>query len=189
MKAIFRSNRTGDGAASYFYLLPAMVLVFVFLILPFFLAILYSFTDFNLLRPDDKHIIFFENYVNLLQDELFLKSLGNTIYFTVLVVPIQCSVALALALLANRKSKIKNLFRISYFSPVVTSMTVIAILWTILYRENGLINAILTSMGMEKQPFLRSAETAMNSIIGMSVWASGWLPDDAVPRGAAINLH
>lgn len=112
----------------------------------------------------------------LFKDKLFYKSLYNTMYFTVVVVPVQSAVALLLALLVNNQLKMRNVFRIAYFSPVITSMTVIAILWISLYNPNeGLINSALHLFGIPKQPFLRSADQAMNSIIFMSVWqAAGY---------------
>jgi fructooligosaccharide transport system permease protein len=81
-----------------------------------------------------------------------------------------------LALLVNNQLKLRNVFRIAYFSPVVTSMTVIAILWISLYNPNeGLINSALNFFGIPNQPFLRSPDQAMNSIIFMSVWqAAGY---------------
>ncbi|WP_159882328.1 carbohydrate ABC transporter permease [Paenibacillus puerhi] len=158
------------------FVLPAVILLIIFLLLPFMLAVVFGFTKFNLLRPDQIKFIGFDNYVLLLKDKLFYKSLYNTMYFTVIVVPVQSAVALMLALLVNNRLKMRNVFRIAYFSPVITSMTVIAILWISLYNPNeGLINSALHWLGIPKQPFLRSASQAMNSIIFMSVWqAAGY---------------
>ena len=97
----------------------------------------------------------------------------NTVYFTVLVVPFQCVLALALAMLVSSKFRGVAIFRTMYFSPQLTSMVVISILWTVLYNSNpntGLINSFLTSFGMEPINFLSNAKTAMNSIIFMSGW-------------------
>ncbi|UJF33902.1 carbohydrate ABC transporter permease [Paenibacillus hexagrammi] len=158
------------------FVLPAVILLIIFLLLPFMLAVAFGFTKFNLLRPDQIKFIGFDNYVLLFQDKLFYKSLYNTLYFTIIVVPVQSAVALMLALLVNNRLKMRNVFRIAYFSPVITSMTVIAILWISLYNPNeGLINSALHALGIPKQPFLRSADQAMNSIIFMSVWqAAGY---------------
>lgn len=160
----------------YSFILPAALLLTVFLVLPFILAVTFGFTKFNLLRPDKIEFIGFDNYITLFQDKLFYKSLFNTFYFSIIVVPVQSAVALALALLINNKLMFRNVFRIAYFSPVITSMTVIAILWIYLYNPNeGLVNSVLNLFGIPKQPFLRSAGQAMNSIIFMSVWqAAGY---------------
>lgn len=151
--------------------LPALVLLFTFLILPVMLAFGYSFMNYNMLNPDGKEFTGFDNYIRLFQDGIFLTSLKNTLYFTALVVPIQSAVALGLAILVNKKVKVASLGRVFFFSPVVTSMVVVAILWTFLYNvDSGLINHALNFFGVENQPFLLSPDQAMNSIIFMSVW-------------------
>ncbi|WP_082926980.1 carbohydrate ABC transporter permease [Paenibacillus tuaregi] len=165
-----------ESITGYSFILPAVLLLMLFLLLPFLLAVVFGFTKFNLLRPDQIKFTGLDNYVLLFKDKLFYKSLYNTLYFTVVVVPVQSAVALMLALLVNNQLKLRNVFRIAYFSPVITSMTVIAILWISLYNPNeGLINSALNMLGIPKQPFLRSADQAMNSIIFMSVWqAAGY---------------
>lgn len=151
--------------------LPALVLLFTFLILPVILAFVYSFMNYNMLNPDGKVFTGFDNYIRLFKDAIFLTALKNTLYFTVLVVPLQCAVALGLALLVNKKVKVAGLGRVLFFSPVVTSMVVVAILWTFLYNvDSGIINHVLNFFGIGNQPFLLSPDQAMNSIIFMSIW-------------------
>nr|WP_294490974.1 sugar ABC transporter permease [uncultured Mediterraneibacter sp.] len=152
---------------------PAAILLTGFLIIPILYTIYYSFFAYQVIRPDNVVFNGLDNYIDLFQDEDFWLALKNTVYFTVLVVPIQCVLALALAMLVTAKRKGVSVFRTMYFSPQVTSMVVIAILWTILYNSNantGLINAFLTSFGMEPIDFLNNPGTAMNAIIFMSAW-------------------
>jgi ABC-type sugar transport system permease subunit len=151
--------------------LPAIALMFTFLILPVILAFIYSLMNYNMLNPDAKTFTGLDNYIRLFQDEIFFTALKNTLYFTVLVVPLQCGVALLLAILVNKKVKVASIGRVFFFSPVVTSMVVVAILWTFLYNvDNGLINNALNFLGIENQSFLLSPDQAMNSIIFMSIW-------------------
>lgn len=169
------TKKFGSNLSGIIFVLPALLFIAVFLIVPSILAGYYSLTNYNLLKPDAKTFIGLQNYIKVFEDPIFIKSTKNTFYFALIVVPVQCTIALCLALLVNIRSKVKHLFRVSYFSPVVTSMTVIAILWTILYKEDGLLNALLMNLGLEKSPFLRSPQTAMNSIIFMSIWqAAGY---------------
>ena len=129
--------------------------------------------DLNLLRPKDAAFVGFENYIRLFQDASFLKAMKNTLYFAVIVVPYQVTLAFGLALLVRENFIGFGIFRSAFFSPLVTSMSVIAILWTFIYNPNptqGLLNAILTKCGLPACDFLRSADTAMNSIIFMSGW-------------------
>jgi ABC-type sugar transport system permease subunit len=150
---------------------PAIALMFTFLILPVILAFIYSLMNYNMLNPDAKTFTGLDNYIRLFQDKIFFTALKNTVYFTVLVVPLQCGVALLLAILVNKKVKVASIGRVLFFSPVVTSMVVVAILWTFLYNvDNGLINNALNFLGIENQPFLLSPDQAMNSIIFMSIW-------------------
>lgn len=175
-QASLRRQKRRESVVGYSFIAPSVILLLVFLVLPFMFAVLFGFTKFNLLRPDKIQFIGLDNYKLLFQDSLFYKSLFNTLYFTVIVVPVQSAVAFMLALLVNHQLKLRNVYRIAYFSPVVTSMTVIAILWISLYNPNeGLINSALNFFGIPKQPFLRSADQAMHSIIFMSVWqAAGY---------------
>lgn len=157
----------------YFFVLPGVCLLFLFFIMSALLSACFSFTNFNLLRPEDARFVGLENYIRLFADPSFLKALLNTLYFAAIVVPYQVSLAFALALLVRANIKGMGIFRSAYFSPLMTSISVVAILWTFIYNPNptqGLLNAILTKFGLPTSDFLRSADTAMNSIIFMSGW-------------------
>ncbi|WP_332697703.1 carbohydrate ABC transporter permease [Halalkalibacter lacteus] len=165
------SQKSQETINGYLFLLPALLLLAVFLLYPMGMAFYYSFTDFYLLKPDQKQFIGLENFTYIFQDTEFRQAFKNTAYFALLVVPIQMAVALGLALLINQKLKCKVFFRTAYFSPVVMSLVVVSILWTFLYNPNeGLINELLGTFGISPQPFLTSPSQAMNSIIVMSVW-------------------
>jgi len=162
-----------ENRAGMLMSIPAVMLLAAFLIVPISYTIYYSFFKYQVIRPDSIVFHGLNNYLNLFKDEAFWQSLRNTVYFTVIVVPLQCTLALGLALLVSGKRRGVSVFRTMYFSPQVTSMVVIAILWTILYNSNantGLINAFLTNIGLNTIDFLNSPKTAMNSIIFMSAW-------------------
>lgn len=167
-----------ERRAAYLFILPAVILLIAFLILPACSTIRYAFTDYNILRPDNIQFCGLDNFTELFHDRDFKKSLINTIYFTLVVVPFQCVLALALALLISPRKRGVSIFRAAYFSPNVTSMVVVAILWSVLYNPNpstGLLNAFLTKLGFDACGFLTKPKTAMNSIIFMSAWqAAGY---------------
>ena len=154
------------------------MLLAAFLILPAVSTVRYAFTDYNILRPDKIKFCGLDNFVELFGDRDFKKSLVNTIYFTVVVVPFQCILALLLAMLISSRRKGVSIFRAAYFSPNITSMVVVAILWSVLYNPNpstGLLNAFLTKLGFAPCGFLTDPKTSMNSIIFMSAWqAAGY---------------
>ena len=166
-------RKRDERIAGYVFSLPAVVLLIVFLGVPIIYTVYYSVFQYQVMRPNDILFIGLENYKKLISDSDFWVSLKNTFYFTVVVVPVQCILALLLAMLVSKKFKGVSIFRTMYFSPQLTSMVVISVLWTVLYNSNpntGLINAFLTNLGMEPINFLTNEKTAMNSIIFMSAW-------------------
>lgn len=171
-------RKSHERRAAVLFVFPAVVLLAAFLIWPAVSTIRYAFTDYNILRPDNIQFCGLNNFIELFQDKNFKKSLTNTIYFTVVVVPFQCTLALLLALLISTKRRGVSIFRAAYFSPNITSMVVVAILWSVLYNPNpstGLLNAFITKLGFEPCGFLTDPKTSMNSIIFMSAWqAAGY---------------
>lgn len=166
-------NKKSERKAAYLFIIPAVVLLAAFLIYPALQTVRYAFTDYNIMRPDRIRFCGLNNFIELFQDKDFWIAVKNTLHFTILVVPFQTVLALALALLISSKRKGVSIFRAAYFSPQVTSMVVVAILWTVLYNSNpssGLLNALLVKLGMEPCGFLNDPKTAMNSIIFMSAW-------------------
>lgn len=166
-------RKRDERIAGYVFSLPAVVLLIAFLVVPIIYTVYYSVFQYQVMRPNDITFIGFENYHKLISDSDFWISLKNTFYFTIIVVPVQCALALALAMLVSKKFKGVSVFRTMYFSPQLTSMVVIAVLWTVLYNSNpntGLINALLVNLGLEPINFLTNERTAMNSIIFMSAW-------------------
>lgn len=160
-----------ECATGFAFVAPALVLLFVFLIIPFVLSISYSFMDYNILKPNDKIFVGFRNFIKLFQDKVFLKSILNTFVFVVSVVPLQVCAALGLALLINRKMKGISIFRLAFFAPTVLSLVVVSILWYYIYNpNNGLLNAMLGMVGISAQPFLTSTKQAMICIVIMSAW-------------------
>jgi multiple sugar transport system permease protein len=115
-----------------------------------------------------------DKVVILAKDPTFWKSIYNTAAFAFMVIPLQCGIALALALLINRKIKGTTFFRTVYFAPVVTSMVVVAIVWTFLYhRDYGLINQyvrVLTFGLVDGINWLGDPYWAMKAIVIMSAW-------------------
>jgi multiple sugar transport system permease protein len=113
-------------------------------------------------------------YVVLAHDPTFLHSIFNNIFFALVVIPLQTGLGLLLALLVNQKLRGRNFFRTIYFSPVVTSMVVISIVWTFIYDKNvGLMNQLLKTFSfgaLGPVDWLGNPSTAMLAIIIMSVW-------------------
>lgn len=227
-----------EAWAGYSMIAPAFILLLTFLIIPFFMAFGFAFTNQRLISPNPTEFVGTQNFERLLTirifpnkaevdpdsgeylldddgnytfprsrnftrdnpdypelnglqeaytwvrgdtqylllagDAVFLRSLFNIFYFTVIVVPIQGGLGLALAMLVNQKLKGINIFRTIYFIPVVISMVIVSILWRFIYDgNNGLLNSLLSMLsfgGFQPIDWLGSEKTSMPAIIIMSVW-------------------
>ncbi len=116
---------------------------------------------------------FGDRYVVIARDPTFLRALINTFIFVMVIVPGQGGLALVMALLVNQRLRGRYVFRTIYFSPVVTSMAVLAIVWTFLYNpDQGLINRFLSAVtfGRFQPDWLISADSALLAIIILSAW-------------------
>lgn len=118
-------------------------------------------------------------YVVMAKDPVFIRSLFNTLLFAMMVVPVQCSLALALALLVNSGVRGQTAFRTLYFSPVVMSMVVVAVIWTFMFnRDFGLINQFLAAVSfgtIGPVDWLGHPATSMPAIVIMSAWQGAGL--------------
>ena len=172
-RAKLSGRKRDERRAAYLFVTPAVILLIGFLVVPMIYTVYFSGYKYQIMRPDATSFIAFDNYKKLFEDKNFWAALKNTVYFTVIVVPCQCALALGLALLVSKKFRGVSVFRTMYFAPQLTSMVVISVLWSVLYNANpntGLINSMLVSLGMSPIKFLSDANTAMNSIIFMSAW-------------------
>ncbi|WP_338783653.1 sugar ABC transporter permease [Streptomyces sp. DG1A-41] len=168
-----RRARRRESLAALGMVSPAVFLLVMFIVIPVVLAFALAFTNARLISPVPAQFTGLRNFRTLLDDPLFYKSLRNTFYFAAVIVPLQGGLALLLALLVNAKVKGVNFFRTVYFLPVVTSMVVVSILWTLLYQKTGLVNEIISHLtfGQVQGPdWLTDPSTAMPAIIVMSVW-------------------
>lgn len=156
--------------------LPGGLLLAVFVVLPFFMSLYLSFTSERLLpRPISTALVGLRNYERVLTDSEFWQAVANTIYFTVVVVPVQLALALAAALLLNSRIKGIALLRTVAIMPLLVPITVVAVLWaTLLQTPDGLLNNVYQWVGGTEGyiDWLGSPATAMLSMVMLSVWAS-----------------
>ena len=155
---------------------PAVILAFIFIMLPILFSLGYAFTDYYLLEPDKTKIIFFDNFISIIEEIKYKGDLyyaiKNTSVFVVCVVPLQIGLALLLAIFCNRKVKGVGIFKVCFFAPVVISLSVTSYLWLHILSpsESGLLNSILGLFGKAPQDFLRDPETAILWIVALSAW-------------------
>ncbi len=151
--------------------LPWVLTFGVFWLFPILYSLVIGFTDYTLLGRGFNWTGL-ENFRLLFADPAFISALKNTFIFVGGTIPITTTVALLLALLVNRQFKGRGLFRAGYFVPSITSMVVVALIFTNLYQRGGYI-AMLASMAGFTPPqhgFLFDSGSALYSIMAMDVW-------------------
>ena len=154
----------------YLFLLPALLLLIVFNLMPT-IATLVESTFVLSLRSGDRIFAGMANYNRIFNDPIFWKSLQVTVVFSLLVNPIQIALALALSLLINQKLPGIGIFRSIYLLPIAVSLNVTAIVWGLMLDQNsGMVNGILAQLGVARQPFLHSVDQALWSIILIASW-------------------
>lgn len=166
--------------SAYGYLLPHAIFFFIFMIYPIFNGLYVSLCNWDMLANTGK-FLGLENYRVLfdqstIQGSYFWESLGNTLIFVIISVPVLVAVALGLALLLTGSLAWRNFFRTTFFIPTALSVTIIAVIWRwILNNDFGLINYLLISLGLPRVPWLTNQPFAWISILLATVWWTvGW---------------
>jgi len=165
---IFRRIRKSDRIG-YLFVLPYLVYFAAFVAYPMLFSLVLMFHRWNIVTPMEW--IGLKNFIRMFSDPLFFKSLFNTLIFLGIHIPLQIAVALGFALLLNSRLKFRSWFRAVYFMPVVVSGVVVTILWQQLYLyDYGVLNSLLTSMGLSRIPWLVDPAFAMPSVALMATW-------------------
>ena len=168
--------RRREAITAWIFSSPALLMLIVFLLIPFLMAIWLAFTDQRLIPNPNlpTQFVGLRNFARLIEDETFHRALLNNFVFAIVVVPIQTSFALLLAILVNRKIRFVNFFRTVYFGPVVTMMVVVSIVWSFLYNPGaGFINQFLDTISfglLGPYDWLNDTRLAFPSIMLVSIW-------------------
>src|SRR4030095_10598383 len=158
-----------SGISSYLLVSPYLVHFIVFVLFPVGFSLFLTFHEWNIIGP--MKYVGLSNYEKLIQDQYFLKSIGNTLVFLAIHIPLQIVIALGLASVLNEKIWFRAFFRGAFFMPVVVSGVVVTIMWQQLYGyELGSINIFLQSLGFKKVGWLINPAWAMPSIAIMATW-------------------
>lgn len=161
--------RWEEARWAYLFLLPNLLLFLIFTVYPIFASFFYSLNNWTLHTAME--FVGLANYRNLAVDPIFHQVLGNTLYYTAGVIPIQTVLALLIAIGLNQQVRFMTGYRALYFVPVVTSMVAVSFVWQWMYQpQYGVINSLLQAVGVEGPNWLFSKEWAMPSVIAMSIW-------------------
>jgi multiple sugar transport system permease protein len=150
------------------FLAPTLVGLAVLSAGPILAALGISFTKWDLITPPQ--FVGLDNYLRLAGDDRFFKALRNTVFYTVVSVPLGLALALGLAVALNQQIRGIAWIRTAYFLPLVTSATAVALVWLWIYSPTGLLNTFLGTFGIAPQRWVADPTLAMPSIIVMSIW-------------------
>ncbi|HHV62145.1 MAG TPA: sugar ABC transporter permease [Firmicutes bacterium] len=155
---------------AYLFISPFYIMFLLFMVLPVVYSFYLSLTDVQGIGM--VKWVGLRNYINLFQDERFLQAIKNTSLFAVVQIPIMLTLAVILALILNSKRVfLRNLFRSVYFLPVVMSLAVAALAFSmILNKDIGLLNLVLSRMGFSPRDWLNDPDLALWSIVGLVTW-------------------
>lgn len=157
----------------FLFVLPFVLGVLLFKLFPFFMSFALSFTQYDLIDPPQ--FVGLDNYRELATaDPLFRKSLGVTLLFAVLAVPLRVGFALFIAHVLNFKLRGINFFRAAFYLPSILGGSIaVAVLWRFIFSKNGLVNLLLTQAGMESIAWLADEHYSMWTIVLLFTWQFG----------------
>lgn len=163
------------SAIGLFYVIPYTVLAFLFVVCPFALGICLSFFKADLFGA--RRFVGTDNYFKLLNDELFIKAVRNTICFVSMTVPTLTVISFILAVIATSAGRLSAVFRGVFFSSTLLSVTVVTLAWRLMLNaDNGLFNSILIRFDVSPVVFLGTPSTALPAIALVTVWWCIGLP-------------
>ena len=170
-----------ENFAGYAFVAPALVCFFLFMAFPFFLTLILSFFDFNFLKVKKlahiaKYMKFcgFDNFVEMTKDRRFIQSIINTAVYTVTTVPASIVIGLALAYVMHDNIHCKKLLRLAFFIPYISSIVALGAVFKFLFREDGIVNIVLSALNLISKPIKWSVDPAVSKIpiILLSIWSA-----------------
>ena len=154
------------------FISPWLIGFLGFFLYPTISSLYYSFTQYNVLQPPKW--IGVEHYVDLTQDSRFWNSLGNTVYYTAISVPLNVIVAFALAMILNRQIPFRSVLRTIIYIPVILPITATSMIWMWMFNTNwGMLNNLLLLIGIKGPAWLGSPVWSKPSLILMQTWLTG----------------
>ena len=160
-----RKNRRRDFLTSLCFLLPSLLGVGVFFILPFGVVVYYSMID----GVSSKNFVFLENFTRLFENAAFKMAALNTLKFSAMAVPLAVILAVVLALMLEARIPGKSQFRTFFLSPMMVPVASVVLIWQVLFNYNGTVNEFLMLFGAERIDWLQS-EHSMIVVLLLFLW-------------------
>ena len=168
------SRRARDNLMGYLFLSPWLIGFLVFAILPIGASLLLSFTNYDIFSAPEW--VRLGNYERMfLDDPRYWRSVKATFYYVSAAVPLRLVVALAVAMLLNRGTRLVGFYRAAYYAPsIVGGSVAVAVMWRQLFGGDGLINFVLTAIGIQSDVrWLGNPKTAIWTLIILAAWQFG----------------
>jgi oligogalacturonide transport system permease protein len=165
---VYENKRLG-----FLFVLPFVLGVLLFKLFPFVMSFALSFTQYDIIDPPV--YVGLQNYKELFGDDpLFHKSLGVTLWFALLAVPLRVGFALFIAHVLNFKLRGINFFRSAFYLPSILGGSIaVAVLWRFIFARDGLVNGVLATMGLEPIPWLADERYSLWTIVLLFMWQFG----------------
>lgn len=162
-----------ETLCGYVFSLPFILGFLVFTIIPILISFYLSFTDYSI--TSKPKWIGFDNYIRMFTDDpRFLKSIGVTLYYVLVSVPLKLAFALVVAFILTRNSRMMSFYRSVYYLPSLIGGSVAVILvWKELFASEGLVNVLVSALGFEKISWLGDPRFAMWILVLLAVWQFG----------------
>lgn len=165
-------SKLKNAATVCLFVLPALIPLIVFWIYPILRSVWISFTNWDFMTPD-YDFVFFKNYAAVFKDNRFYNALWNTVVFTIGTLAPTIIGGLGLAILLRKNFRGSGIFKFVLFSPWITPTVAISIVWTWIFQpKGGLANLVLDFFGLPALKWISSSQTAMLSVILVTVWKS-----------------
>lgn len=168
-----KSKIASRGSKAYIYILPWLIGLAVLQLYPFMASLFYSFTNYNAFGK--MNFVGLDNYIRLFtKDKEFYKSLMVTINYTLMTVPGKILLSLAVAVMLNKTRKGIGIMRTVFYLPSLFGGSIaVALLWRLLFNDNGLVNAILQIFGAGKVSWLGDPKVALFTLSSLEIWQFG----------------
>ncbi|MDH6088599.1 carbohydrate ABC transporter permease [Umezakia ovalisporum] len=161
-----------ETLSGYIFILPMILVLGCFVILPIVYAVFLSLHKVQLLGGIEYDFIGLGNFTRLVEDERVGIALRNTAEYVAVVVPSQTILALLLAVTLNSGVRGKNSWRILFFLPTVTSSAVLTLIFMWIYNTDGLLNNLLAFVGLPTYNWLGDPSVALKGIMLMNIWST-----------------
>ena len=156
----------------YLMIAPAIVIFLVFSIYPIFYMGYLSFNEWDLINPV-KTFTGLSNFIDLFKDETFLRVVKNSVVYMFITVSVTMILGTLLALFLSKNTKINRMLQSITFAPYIVSMVSVAFIWKwIMDSDYGLLNYLLSFLGVENINWLHDEKTALRSLCIISIWKS-----------------